>query len=357
MDSEPRPKESHALGYLCVDRFLANPIVVSALHHCWIRGWIDRWILDDVIQFDDRPPNAPVLEAVLKDAQIAKTQHESLVLTEDFKRAWSYADLMTTKLEFCREIFSDIEAFGLWLENPEGFQGHSKLFGMFDYSKCIEIEPGNIQSAARWVKLTTVLSRYEAPLFFETIPWEEHRSWLDLGGNSGEFAMQVCRRFPDLHATVLDLPVVCYLGKKHVDSFGMSDRVDFQASHFFGDFPQDLAENRMDGQYDLVSFKSVLHDWPDEHVLELIKKAWEKLIPGGRFVVIERAKFSGSTVPLGLGQAPVWMFWNYYRAPAFYESIFQKHFQVSAQTQIVHADMTWMVMQVVKPLTQKGEFK
>jgi SAM-dependent methyltransferase len=357
MDSEPRTKESHALGYLCVDRFLANPIVVSALHHCWIRGWIDRWILDGVIRFDDRPPNAPVLEAVLKDAQIAKTQHESLVLTEDFKRAWSYADLMTTKLEFCREIFSDIEAFGLWLENPEGFQGHSKLFGMFDYSRCIEIEPGNIQSAARWVKLTTVLSRYEASLFFETIPWEEHRSWLDLGGNSGEFAMQVCRRFSDLHATVLDLPVVCYLGKKHVDSFGMSDRVGFQASHFFGDFPQDLAENRMDGQYDLVSFKSVLHDWPDEHVLELIKKAWGKLTPGGRFVVIERAKFSGSTVPLGLGQAPVWMFWNYYRAPAFYESIFQKHFQVSAQTQIVHADMTWMVMQVVKPLTQKGEFK
>ena len=351
MDSEPRSKESHAPGYLCVDRFLANPIVVSALHHCWIRGWIDRWILDGVIRFDDRPPNAPVLEAVLKDAQIAKTQHESLVLTEDFKRAWSYSDLMTTKLEFCREILSDIEAFGLWLENPEGFQGHSKLFGMFDYSKCIEIEPNNIQSAARWVKLTTVLSRYEAPLFFETIPWEEHRSWLDLGGNSGEFAMQVCRRFPDLHATVLDLPVVCYLGKKHVDSFGMSDRVGFQASHFFSDFPQDLAGNRMDQNYDLISFKSVLHDWPEEHVLELIEKAWGKLIPGGRFVVIERAKFPGSIVPLGLGQAPVWMFWNYYRSPAFYESIFQNHFQVSAETQIVHADMTWMVMQVVKPLT------
>ncbi len=351
MDSESRPKESLAPGYLCVDRFLANPIVVSALHHCWIRGWIDRWILEGVIEFDDPPPNASVLEAVLKDARIATAQDDSLVLTAEFKQAWSYSDLMTTKLEFCREILSDIEAFGLWLENPLGFQGHSKLFGMFDYSRCIEIESSNIQSTARWVKLTTVLSRYEAPLFFETIPWDQHRSWLDLGGNSGEFAMQVCRRFPDLHATVLDLPVVCYLGKKHVDSFGMSDRVEFQASHFFGDFLNDSHGNRADRKYDLISYKSVLHDWPDEHVLELIKKAWGELIPGGRFVVIERAKFPGSTVPLGLGQAPVWMFWNYYRSPAFYESILQKHFHVYAETQIVHADMTWMVTQVVKPLT------
>ena len=35
------------------------------------------------------------------------------------------------------------------------------------------------------------------------------RRMLDVGGNSGEFLLQVCRRNPELQGTVIDLPLVC----------------------------------------------------------------------------------------------------------------------------------------------------
>lgn len=329
------------LGYLCVDRFLKNPINVAALHYCVSRGLIDRWAEKRAVHLDAMLPNAPILIAMLIDAGVLVEHEEGLVLSASFLQAWKYSDLMTTKLEFCQSMISDVESFALWLENPEEFQAHSKLFGLFDYGRCLELTQSNIQATSKWVKLTTVLSRYEAPLFVDALDWQCHRDWMDLGGNSGEFAMQICNRFHQLKATVLDLPVVCHLGERHIESFGMSDRVRFEVG--------DLMQPSKQPGFDLVSFKSVLHDWPDGHVGKLIQHAWDRLVPGGRLVIIERVKSEAFSLPTGLGQAPVWMFWNYYRSPAFYGSILKEQFRIQAETQLLNADMTWMLLQAVKP--------
>lgn len=341
MEPSAQPDELGLLGYLCVDRFLKNPITVAALHYCASRGWIEKWNRDGRIQFHDPVPNTQVLVAMLIDAGVAVEENGITTLANSFKQAWKYSDLMMTKLDFCRGIISDVGSFDLWMEDPTGFQKNSKLFRLFDYGKCIELTPQNIQATSRWVKLTTALSRYEAPLFVKSLPWASHRRWLDLGGNSGEFAMQMCKRFKQLRATVLDLPVVCYLGQKHVESFGMSDRVVFES----GDFLHAANQPR----FDLVSFKSVLHDWPPEHAVELIERAWDRLLPGGRLLIIERTKIPRMILPVGLGQAPVWMFWNHYRAPDFYESILDRYHRVSVDTQIMDVDMPWMVLQSIKP--------
>ncbi|MBU6386446.1 MAG: hypothetical protein KGS49_10965 [Planctomycetes bacterium] len=333
--------DSGLLGYLCVDRFLANPISVSALHYCFSRGWIERWSREERVQFDNPPPNMPVLMAMLMDAGVISAQQGVPALTNSFRQALEYSDLLATKIEFCHSIIADVELFSLWMEDPQAFQKQSKLFGLFDYGRSVEISEQNIRATSRWVKLTTVLSRYEAPLFVDAVPWGDHRRWLDLGGNSGEFAMQICKRFGQLQARVMDLPVVCHLGQRHVEALGMSDRVVFEA----GDFLQPVRQP----QYDLISFKSVLHDWPVENAVELIRNAWDRLLPGGRLLILERSRLPGAMVPVGLGQAPVWMFWNYYRIPSDYESILDKYHHVCAETQILNADMPWMVLQFIKP--------
>ena len=340
MDSTFHSTDPNLLGYLCVDSFLKNPIGVSALRYCFSRGWIERWILEGKILLEALPPNGPVLVRILIEEGVVFEEDGILALTTAFRQAWKYSDLMATKLEFCHQIISDLGSFDLWMEDPLEFQKHSKLFRLFDYGKCIELTERNVQATTSWVRLTTALSRYEAPLFLDSVDWSSHRNWLDLGGNSGEFAMQICRRFQQLKATVMDLPVVCHLGKMHVDSFGMSERVVFKA----GDFLQPLHGP----QFDLVSFKSVLHDWPQEHAVDLIRQAWDKLLPGGRLLIIERAKLPDASIRVGLGHAPVWMFWNHYRIPNFYESILLKHHRVSMETKILSADMPRMVLQAIK---------
>ncbi|MEK0427315.1 MAG: hypothetical protein RJB11_3406 [Planctomycetota bacterium] len=340
MDIASQSNLAKKLGYLCVDRFLSDPLVVSSLHHCWISGWIDRWDRESEVRLNSQSPNTTVLLGILKGAGVIAQVDGKLTLSAEFRHALAYSDLLYAKLDFCRRILSDIESIGLWVEDPLEFQQHSKLFRSFDYGRCKGIDQESLQSAMQWVRLTTALTRYEAALFLDVVPWNRHQDWLDLGGNSGEFAIQICRQFVDLRATVMDLPAVCELGRKHVESYGMAHRIGFQS----GDF----VEDRLSGSLDLITFKSVLHDWPNEYAMLLLQKAWDHLPLGGRLVVLERVQIAGDEIPLGFGQAPVWMFWNHYRSPSFYESFVEEHLHANSQVQIIHADMPWMVLQIVK---------
>jgi hypothetical protein len=111
------------------------------------------------------------------------------------------------------------------------------------------------------MKLTTTLTRYEAPVCVEHYDFSAHQRMLDLGGNSGEFAIQVCRRTPPLQACVVDLPVVCHVGMRHVAEQKLSDRIQFQ--------PLNFTQDPIPGGYDLITCKSVLHDWPDEYTIHI----------------------------------------------------------------------------------------
>ncbi len=50
---------------------------------------------------------------------------------------------------------------------------------------------------------------------------------LDVGGNSGEFVLQICRKNPAILATVFDLPLVCEIGLEHIQPQPEADRITF----------------------------------------------------------------------------------------------------------------------------------
>src|SRR5436305_1534224 len=79
--------------------------------------------------------------------------------------------------------------------------------------------------AARALK--AALARYEAPVCLAHYDFGRHRRLLDVGGNSGEFALRLCRRHPALRATVLDLPTVCAIGRQHLRRDPEADRITF----------------------------------------------------------------------------------------------------------------------------------
>ena len=57
-----------------------------------------------------------------------------------------------------------------------------------------------------------------------------HRRLLDVGGGSGGLSIALCRRFPELRATVLELPSVAPITKAHVDEAGLADRIEVVAA-------------------------------------------------------------------------------------------------------------------------------
>lgn len=115
-----------------------------------------------------------------------------------------------------------------------------------------------------------------APALAATIPAESPRRLLDLGGGPGLHAAEMCRRHPGLRATVLDLEGAT----RHARPLG---GVTFVTDDLF---EADLGEG-----YDLVTAHSLLHNFPRDRCLALLRRAREALAPGGLLAVqeLERA--------------------------------------------------------------------
>ncbi len=170
----------------------------------------------------------------------------------------------------------------------------SKVFDLFRYDRCLEVTPENLQAASAWTRFTTVLTKYESAAALDMLDLASTETFIDLGGNTGEFARQVCERNPNIRATVVDLPVVCALGREHLASHAdrsVAERVSF--------FPTDMRSGELPAPADVVSFKSVLHDWPDADAERLLERAYSLVRPGGRLVIFEREPISmrGKRIP------------------------------------------------------------
>ncbi|MBO0713701.1 MAG: hypothetical protein J2O39_01060 [Acidimicrobiales bacterium] len=105
------------------------------------------------------------------------------------------------------------------------------------------------------------------------------RRLLDVGGGSGVYAIELAKSYPELRCTVLDLAGVCHWVEGYIEAAGLSERVDTAARDMFReDWP---------AGYDAVLFSNVFHDWTTPTCLELSRRAFSALVPGGAINVHE----------------------------------------------------------------------
>ncbi|MFO0999994.1 MAG: methyltransferase [Planctomycetaceae bacterium] len=278
---------------------------------------------------------------VLARSGVVSISGESIQLTETFRAALGFRDLLLTKLQFSELVAADFfNRMPQLLHSSEAFMETSKLFELFDYSRCFEITPQNCLQAARWMKLTTTLTRYEAPVCVEHFDFSAHHKMLDLGGNSGEFAIQVCRRAPAIQACVADLPVVCHVGTRHVAEQQMSDRIQFQ--------PLNFTQDPIPAGYDLVTCKSVLHDWPDEYAVQILQSVYKSLPEDGCFLIFERQQWEFQTEAMPYGSLPVALFFRSYRKPEFYVTALQVAGFQGIKVQTIRLDLPFMLISATK---------
>jgi predicted O-methyltransferase YrrM len=104
------------------------------------------------------------------------------------------------------------------------------------------------------------------------------RDMLDIGGSHGYFSVVLCRRHPELRATVLDLPEAVEHAAPLLDREGMGDRVVLKAGDALAD---DLGE----AAYDLIMMFSLVHHFDDATNRTLVARAARALRPGGYLVI------------------------------------------------------------------------
>jgi len=283
-ESAPRGPE---YGYLCVEAFLEHAVHACAVASALQLGLLDRLAAGAVAVGDLRaafraePRGADLLLSLLVAARVVEVADGRVALTPGFRQALQYRDLLEAKLEFARLALPDVaQLLPVMLHAPDEFRRRSRIYSLFSYGRSVDDTPENCQATARWMRFTTALTRYEGQVLATRPEFARRRRLLDIGGNSGELALQLCRRHPALQVTVLDLPVVCRLGEQHVRGRPEAGRITF--------LPGDALAGPLPPGHDLVVFKSVLHDWPDAAAREMIRRASEALEPGGTLLIFER---------------------------------------------------------------------
>ena len=306
------------LEYLCVDAFLRTLIDARALKTAFETGLIDLLAgarsapleaIEKTLGLD--AAGAQFLLGLLAANHVVRERDGTVQLDEQFVAALRYRDLMETKLDFAGFTMNDFaDFFTVLIRDPRSFAGQARLFELFDYRRCLQFSAENYERTRGWMRLTSTLTRYEARACMQLYDFSRARRMLDVGGNSGEFLLQVARRYAGLHGTVFDLPLVCEIGMEHVLPEPEHARITFVKG--------DIRNDALPRGYDFIAFKSMLHDWPIEDAQRFLAKASRALEPGGTIVIFERGPINLRSGVPPFSMLPVLLFFRSYRSPSGY---------------------------------------
>ncbi|WP_121065894.1 methyltransferase [Chachezhania antarctica] len=105
----------------------------------------------------------------------------------------------------------------------------------------------------------------------------EAKTLLDVGGGTAAFDITLCKAHPQLKATVVEFPNVAAIGKEFVEEAGLSDRISYVEGN--------ALETEWPEGHDIVVMSYLFSGVPDHTHDDLIKRAFDNLVPGGRLLL------------------------------------------------------------------------
>lgn len=109
-------------------------------------------------------------------------------------------------------------------------------------------------------------------------PWDQYKTFADIGTAQGDLASQVALANPHLTGIGFDLPEVAPIFEEYAAVVGVAGRVRFQPGDFFKDALPAV---------DVILMGHILHDWDLPTKQMLIQKAYAALPAGGALIVYE----------------------------------------------------------------------
>ena len=150
---------------------------------------------------------------------------------------------------------------------------------------------GNPEEAGRFGQAMSCMSRQAIAAISEAYDFSRFAEIVDVGGNRGTLAVDLLAHYPQLKATIFDLPPVIDVAEEALEGHPARERLTFARGSFFEEVPAGA---------DAYLLKHILHDWPDEDCLRILRTIRSAIPKDGVLLV-----FDSLLVP----EAPAWAFW------------------------------------------------
>jgi len=166
--------------------------------------------------------------------------------------------------------------YGFWGSLTEGLrtgrpQNEVKSGGNF--FDALYSDPAALRS---FLAAMTSLSMGANIAIAQKFPWNNYRTFVDVGAAQGGLPVQIALAHEHLSGGGFDLPAAGSDFEEYVNSLGLADRLRF--------YPGDFLKDRLPDS-DVLIMGHILHDWDMDEKRTLIGKAYEVLPDGGALIV------------------------------------------------------------------------
>jgi len=169
------------------------------------------------------------------------------------------------------EMASDL--YHAWGELARGVQDGVPRYPLTG-DAILEGDPSRVR---RYIRAVHTGSREAAIRVAQMAPLLPGSSLLDVGGGSGIYAATYARQTPDLQAHLFDLAPTLDVARDILHAEGIETSIEFHAGDFRHDpFP---------GPVDAVLLSNVVQTESEEHVVGILRRAFNALRPGGTLLV------------------------------------------------------------------------
>ncbi|HEX5221177.1 MAG TPA: methyltransferase [Verrucomicrobiae bacterium] len=159
---------------------------------------------------------------------------------------------------------------------PAGLKtlGNWKTF----YEGLASLPPGARES---WLTFDHYYSDQAFPAALPLVFADKPRRLLDVGGNTGKFAIQCAKHDPDVHVTIADLPQQLKLARENIRVHGMESRVDFVAVDVLNE------SQPLPGGFDAIWMSQFLDCFSLPQIESILRRAANALSPQGSVHILE----------------------------------------------------------------------
>jgi len=156
-----------------------------------------------------------------------------------------------------------LKEFGNW---PTIYEGLSQL-------------PPHVQKS--WFSFDHYFSDDAFPLVLKHIYKHDVKNILDIGGNTGKWAIASSNYDPDIHITIMDLPGQLNMARKRIDDLGLTERVSFLPVNI-------LDENvKIPQGFDAIWMSQFLDCFSEAEIVSILKRCYEALDENGKVIILE----------------------------------------------------------------------
>lgn len=155
-----------------------------------------------------------------------------------------------------------------------------KHFGEWDtiYEGLSQLPP-HVQKS--WFEYDHYFSDDAFPKVLPLVYNGKTKKLLDIGGNTGKWAIASSKFTPDVHITIMDLPGQVNVAKKRIEDLGLQDRVSF--------LPVNILDEsvKIPTGFDTIWMSQFLDCFSEAEIVSILKRCADALDENGRVVIME----------------------------------------------------------------------